>query len=105
MGTSHSGEAARVMWREGTWRCESGQVQSHPVLRLYDGDTLELEHEVIPAAISLSAEAMRQSVVRYLSVERTVRGVETPRRTDTKAIEPATGFSPSADSAGRSKPT
>ena len=103
--TSYPGEAARVMWREGTWSCQSEQVQSHPVLRLYDGDTLELEHAVIPAAISVSAEAIVESVVRYLLIDCTVQEVETPRRTDTKAIVPATGSSPSPDSGGHSKPT
>jgi hypothetical protein len=91
MSTIHPDGAVRIMWREGTWRCESGKVQARPVLRLYDGDRMELEHEVMPGTISVTAEAMRQSVVRYISGAHTVRQLETPRRGDTKAIGPGQG--------------
>jgi hypothetical protein len=56
-----------VMWREGTWRCELGLVQGYPVLRLCDGDTVELEHEIMPGTIPETAEVMRRAVLRYVS--------------------------------------
>jgi hypothetical protein len=79
MGTVSPEGAFHVIWREGTWRCESGLVQGQPVLRLYDWDTLGLEHEV-----------MRQSVLRYLSGE--LAAGNPSRRWDTKAIGPGWGI-------------
>jgi hypothetical protein len=79
----------QVIWREGTWRCESAIIQAWPVLRLYDGDQLELQQEVLLDTVSATAEVMRQSVLLFLSAE----GVEAkpPRRADTKAIGPGWG--------------
>jgi hypothetical protein len=59
----------RVLWREGTWRCECCLGRTAPVLRLYDGDKLELEHKVVPGTDSATADAMHQSVLRYLCAE------------------------------------
>jgi hypothetical protein len=84
MGKIAVSGAVKVMWREGTWRCESAVVQTRPVLRLYDGDKLELEHEVMAGTISATAEAMRKSVLRYLSGDFEARGRQ--RRGDTKTI-------------------
>jgi hypothetical protein len=63
-------ETVRVMWREESWRCELAVVPAHPVLRLYDGEKLELEHEILPDTIRETAEIMRRSVQRFLSRER-----------------------------------
>ena len=81
--------ADQVIWREGTWRCESTMIQAQPVLRLYDGDTLGLEHEVMPGTVSAVAEAMRQSVLRFLAGE--VRAGQTPRPGTMKVIGPGLG--------------
>jgi hypothetical protein len=91
MGEVASGAAVRVVWREGTWRCESCRVQARPVLRLYDGDTLEVEHEVTPGSVSATAEVMRQSVLRCLSGRGEVGALNKPRRRDTKVIGPGRG--------------
>jgi hypothetical protein len=60
-----------VIWQETTWWCELGLVKGYPVLRLYDEDTLELEHEIMPGTISATAEVMRQAVLRNLSRQAT----------------------------------
>jgi hypothetical protein len=59
--------SVRVIWREGTWRCELRTVLGYPVLRLYDGDVIELEHKITAGTISETAEVMRQAVLRYAS--------------------------------------
>jgi hypothetical protein len=86
-----SDRAVQVVWREGTWRCESATIQARPVLRLYDGDRLELEHEVVPGTIPGTAEAMRQSVLRYLAGQCGIVADNTSRRGDTKVIGPGHG--------------
>jgi hypothetical protein len=58
-----------VVWRETTWRCELGLVAGYPVLRLYDEDTLELEHEIMPGTITATAEVMRRAVLRRLAAD------------------------------------
>jgi hypothetical protein len=68
----------RVIWREGTWWCQLGLVQGYPVLRLYDGDILEMEHEIMPGTISETAEAMRRAVLRYVSIEPAVHKPDAP---------------------------
>jgi hypothetical protein len=83
MGTIPSGGSARVLWREGTWWCELGMVLGYPVLRLYDGDTVELEHEIMPGTISETAEVMRLAVLRYVSGHEKAR---TPTRTDPEDV-------------------
>jgi hypothetical protein len=88
MGKSGLPGGVRVMWREGTWRCDSTMVDARPVLRLYDGEKLELEHEVMAAAVAVTAEAMRKSVLRYLSGGFDVAEIGRPRRGDTKAVGP-----------------
>src|SRR5687768_6653645 len=68
-----------VMWREGTWKCELGLVHGYPVLRLCDGDIVELEHEIMPETIPETAEVMRQAVLRYISGPDMVAEAKAPR--------------------------
>jgi hypothetical protein len=90
--TISSAAAVRVLWRESSWRCESCVVQALSVLRLYDGDSLEVEHEVMPGAISATSEMMRALVLRHLSGQYGIEAVKTPRGEDPIAIGPAGGF-------------
>ena len=83
-------QSSGVIWREGSWRCELGLVLGYPVLRLYDGDKLELEHEIMPGTISATADVMRRAVCRHLSGEYGDREARTPRQ-DPKAMGPASG--------------
>src|SRR5688500_7110335 len=61
-------------------------VQNDPVLRLYNGETLELEHEIMPGTISRTAEVMRQAVHRHICGDWGVR-VTSPLREDTQAVD------------------
>jgi hypothetical protein len=81
----------RVIWREGTWWCEWGMVHGSPVLRLHDGDKVELEHEIMPGTIAETAEVMRQSVLRCLSGAAEALAGNTSHRGDTKVIGPGRG--------------
>ena len=60
--TAPSQGSVRVIWREGNWRCELGMVDRVPVLQLYDGDNLKLEHKIMPGNVSASAEAIRHYI-------------------------------------------
>jgi hypothetical protein len=85
MGNLPSFRTVRVIWRETSWRCDLAIVQAHPVLRLYDGETLELEHEILPDTIPETAEVMRRSVLRFLS------GNANSREVDPKVMSPGRG--------------
>jgi hypothetical protein len=74
----------RVIWREESWRCELAVVPAGSVLRLYDGQKLELEHEILPGTIRETAEVMHRSVLQFLSRER----IHASR---TKAMRPGRG--------------
>jgi hypothetical protein len=87
-------EPGGVIWREETWRCELVLVLGYPTLRLYDGKTLELEHEIMPGTITATAEVMRRAVRRYLSGEYKLREAVTPVRDDLKETGPGGGAVP-----------
>ena len=87
MADIHADGNLGVIWREGTWRCELGMVQEYPILRLYDGEKLELEHEVVPGTISGTAEVMRQAVHRYICGDWGARNVNSPLVEETPAVD------------------
>jgi hypothetical protein len=78
MGKISSAAALRVLWSEGSFRCESCVVHARSVLRLYDGDKLEVEHDVMPIAISATAEMMRALVLRHLSGKYRIDAAKAP---------------------------
>jgi hypothetical protein len=84
--------AAGVLWREGSWRCESCAGRACPVVQLYDGDNLEVEHEVMPGSVSETADMMRALILRHLAGQYGIDAVKTPPGGDTNAKGPAGGF-------------
>jgi hypothetical protein len=58
----------RVLWREGRWRCELANVQQRPVLRLYAGEKLDFEHEMLPGIDPApTAQVLHRLFVRHAS--------------------------------------